>query len=171
MIRRDAGPQGENDLMKTLSKAIILAALLTSAVFAQGPFGVVTSNAPPDPATMVQNQVARLTSLLSLTTAQASQATTIFTSAATAITPLQTALYGYWTSMQTAVTSNATATIDSLSASIGTATGQITDIQNKADAAFYAILTSAQQTKLNSSGGFGQGGGPGGGQQGPGPHM
>ncbi|HYW44873.1 MAG TPA: Spy/CpxP family protein refolding chaperone [Bryobacteraceae bacterium] len=157
--------------MKTLSKAMIFAALSTSAVFAQGPFGVVTSNAPPDPAAMVQNQVARLTSLLSLTTAQVSQATTIFTNAAAAITPIQTALNSYWTAIETAVKSNATATIDSLSASIGTATGQITDIQNKADAAFYASLTAGQQAKLNSSGGFGPGGGPGGGQPGPGPHM
>jgi len=148
--------------MKQLSKASLLAALAAGAMFAQGPFGVVTSNTPPDPATMVQNQVTRLTSLLGLTTSQASQATTIFTNAATAITPLQTTLNGYWTSMQTAVKSNTTATIDSLAAQIGTATGQIVDIQNKADAAFYAILTAAQQTTLNSTGGFAPGpGGPG----------
>jgi len=60
------------------------------------------------------------------------------------------------------VKSNATSTIDSLAAQIGTATGQIVDIQNKADAAFYAILTAAQQTTLNSTGGFAPGpGGPG----------
>jgi hypothetical protein len=83
---------------------------------------------------------------------------------------LQTSLNADWTSMQAAVQSNSTGTIDSLSASIGSLTGQITDIQNKADAAFYAILTSAQQTTLNSSGGFGgPGGGPGpGGPGGPG---
>jgi len=154
--------------MKTLSKTTLLAALLAGGAFAQGPFGVMTSSTPPDPATMVQNQVTRLTSLLGLTTAQASQATTIFTNAANAITPLETALNGYWTSMQTAVKSNATATINSLSTSIGTATGQITAIQNLADAAFYAILTTDQQNTLNSSGGPGPGPGPGG--PGPGPH-
>ncbi len=149
--------------MKTILKSTALAALLSGAIMAQ-PFGDLTAHTPPDPATMVANKVARLTSLLTLTTAQASQATTIFTNAQTAITPLQTSLSGYRTSLQAAVKTNSTAIIDQLSASIGTATGQISAIQNKADAAFYASLTTAQQTILSSShGGFGAGhGGPGG---------
>lgn len=149
--------------MKKLIEATAVAVLLSGIVMAQRPFGVMTSATPPDPATVVANQVSRLTSLLTLTTAQAAQATTIFTSALTAITPLQTTLSGYRTSLQAAVKSNATATIDQLAASVGTTTGQITGIQNKADAAFYAILTADQQTILNSSVGFGGGrGGPGG---------
>jgi hypothetical protein len=68
------------------------------------------------------------------------------------------------------VKSNNTATIDPLTTTIGSLTGQILDIQNKADAAFYAILTADQQTALNQShflngpGSFGPGpgfGGPG----------
>jgi hypothetical protein len=89
------------------------------------------------------------------------QATTIFTDALAAVTPLETSVNADYTSMQTAVKSNATATIDSLSANIGTLTGQILDVQNKADAAFYAILTADQQTILNAGsgrGGFGPGG-------------
>jgi Spy/CpxP family protein refolding chaperone len=149
--------------MKKLIEVTAAAVLLTGLVMAQRPFGVMTSSTPPDPATVVANQVSRLTSRLTLTTAQAAQATTIFTNALTAITPLQTALSGYRTSLQAAVKSNATATIDQLAASIGTTTGQITSIQNKADAAFYVILTADQQTILNASGGFGGGrGGPGG---------
>jgi len=146
--------------MKTFSKLFVLGALLTGGIMAQTPFGVMTSATPPDPATLIADQVARLTSLLTLTTAQQTQATTIFTNAQTAISPLQTNIQGYWTSIQTAVKSNATTTIDSLATQIGTATGQIIDIQNKADAAFYAILTSAQQTTLNNAGGIG-GPGPG----------
>jgi hypothetical protein len=150
--------------MKTVLKAIAAGALSAALMMAQGPgpFGVMTSSTPPDPATMVANQVARLTKLLTLTTSQATEATTIFTAAVNSITPLQTTLSTDWQSMQTAVQSNSTATIDSLSASIGTLTGQITDIQNKADAAFYATLTSTQQTTLNAAGGR-FGGGPGGG--------
>jgi len=149
--------------MKKLIEVTAAAVLLTGLVMAQRPFGVMTSSTPPDPATVVANQVSRLTSRLTLTTAQAAQATTIFTNALTAITPLQTTLSGYRTSLQAAVKSNATATIDQLAASIGTTTGQITSIQNKADAAFYVILTADQQTILNASGGFGGGrGGPGG---------
>ena len=149
-----------------------LAALLAVALAAQPPFGVLTSSSPPDPATLVQHKVARLTSLLTLTESQQSQATTIFTTSQTAITPIRTTLSQAWTSMQAAVKTNAPATIDQLAASIGTATGQITAIQNKADAAFYAILTADQQAKLNArpGPGFGGPGGPmGGGMGGRGP--
>ena len=149
--------------MRTILRSTALAALLSGAIMAQ-PFGDLTAHTPPDPATMVANKVARLTSLLTLTPAQATQAATIFTNAQTAITPLQTNLSTYRTTLQAAVKSNSTAIIDTTSASIGTATGQITAIQNKADAAFYAILTTAQQTTLSSAhGGMGGGhGGPGG---------
>jgi len=159
--------------MNTILRGGILAALLSGAIMAQ-PFGDLTAHTPPDPATMVANKVARLTALLTLTTAQASQATTIFTNAQTAITPIQTNLTTYRTALQAAVKSNSTAIIDQQSTLIGTATGQITAIQNKADAAFYALLTTAQQTTLNSSrGGIGGGGGrgpggPGGFGRGPG---
>jgi len=123
---------------------------------------------------MVANQVARLTNLLTLTTAQQAQATTIFTNALTAITPLQTSEATARQALPAAVKSNATSTIDTLSATIGSLSGQIIDIQNKADAAFYAILTSDQQSTLsqtnflNGPGGFGPGPGPGFG--GPGGH-
>lgn len=139
--------------MTTIARTAVLAALFTGAILAQPPFG----GAPPDPASMIQHRVERLTALLGLTTAQASQATTIFTDAQTAITPLQTTLSGYRTSMTTAVQSNATATIDQLATSIGTTLGQITALQSKADAAFYAILTSDQQAKYKVLGGGGFG--------------
>ena len=150
-----------------MKKPIQLAAagfLLAATILAQSPGGVLTSNTAPDPATVVANQVARLTRLLTLTTAQQTQATTIFTTALTATTPLDTALSTDHTSLLAAVKSNSASTIESLSAHIGLVTGQITAIQNKADAAFYAILTAAQKTLLdNSSGSDGvAGGGPGG---------
>jgi hypothetical protein len=131
-------------------------------MLAQGQFPR-DAGSPPDPATMAQHRVARLTTLLGLSTTQAGQAATIFTNAATATTPLQTDLSGFRTSIQTAVKSNATATIDQLAASIGTTIGQITAIQEKAQAAFYAILDSTQQAKLDAIGG------PDGGFGGPGP--
>jgi Spy/CpxP family protein refolding chaperone len=148
--------------MNRLSKIAVLGPLLAAAVFAQRPFGALASGSPPDPATIVQHKVDRLTTLLGLTSAQATQATTIFTAAETAMTPIETSLASYHTSIETAVKSNDTAAIDQLSASIGSATGQITAIRNKADAAFYAILTADQQTKLNALPGGGRGpGGPG----------
>jgi Spy/CpxP family protein refolding chaperone len=148
---------------KTL-KLIAMAALFATAMLAQrnGPRG---SGGPPDPATMVQHQVDRLTTLLNLTTAQASQGTTIFTNSITATSALQTTLSTDRQSLQAAVKSNAASTIDQLSSTIGGLSGQILSIQSKADAAFYAILTSDQQAKLDQLGGFGRGGfgpGPGG---------
>lgn len=117
---------------------------------------------PPDPATAAQNQVNRLTTLLTLTTAQASQALTIFTNSITAASALQTTLRTDQQSLQAAVKTNATSTIDQLASGIGTLTGQVTAIQFKSDAAFYAILTADQQAKLDQLGGFGFGRGPGG---------
>jgi hypothetical protein len=158
--------QEEQKHMKTISKLMAAGALLTVTLAAQRPFGVMTSSTPPDPATIVANQVTRLTKLLTLSASQVTQATTIFTNALTAITPLQTSLHTDWQSLQTAVKSDDTATIDLVSATIGGLTGQITAIQNKADAAFYAILSTTQQTTLSQSGGIG---GPGFGPGGHGP--
>lgn len=148
--------------MLNVTRPAAVGILFAASIFAQGPFGVLTSNTAPDPATVVANEVSHLTRLLTLTTAQQTQATTIFTAALKAITPLNTTLATDHTNLAAAVKTNSTSTIDSISANIGTLTGQITDIQNKADAAFYAILTADQKTKLDSSGGFGPAGGQGG---------
>lgn len=100
-----------------------------------------------------------------------------YSNALTAITPLQTSEVTARQALPAAVKCNATATIDQLSTTIGLFEGQIMSIQNKADAAFYAILTADQQTKLGQTNflngpGFGPGGpgfgGPGFG--GPDPH-
>lgn len=158
---------------------LLLTALLTgTAAFGQFRIGLANasgSQATPDPATLVANQVSRLTTLLDLTTSQASQATTILTNAQSTISTLQTTLSGYETSLQTAIQSNNTSTIDSLAGQIGAINGQIVDAQAKASAAIYAILTATQQAKVQT---FGLGilGGPGlgglggaGGFGGPGP--
>jgi Spy/CpxP family protein refolding chaperone len=147
-------------------KAFRIAVVLTTfaaTMFAQR-FGGRAAGTPPDPATMVANQVTRLTTLLSLTTAQAAQATTIFTNAATASTPLHTTLATDRDSLQTAIKGNATATIDQLATAIGSLEGQLLSIHSKANAAFYAILTADQQAKFDQLGGHGFGGpgGPGG---------
>jgi Spy/CpxP family protein refolding chaperone len=148
---------GEKILMRLLTKTLAIAALATAVILAQPP-------APPDPATMIQNRVDHLTAALGLTTAQAAQATTIFTNAQTAISPLQTSLDQARQNLQTAIKGNASGSIDALSATIGTISGQILAAQSKGDAAFYAILTADQQAKLDS-----MPPGPGRGPGGPGP--
>jgi len=135
--------------------------------------GALAAQTTPDPATMAANQVAHLTALLDLTTAQVTQATSIFTTAITSISTLETTLDTDQTNLQTAVKANNTATITQLATAIGTIQGQILAIRSTADAAFYAILTTTQQSKLTSLNGLGFGG-PGGhggfGGPGFGPH-
>src|SRR5579871_6663153 len=136
--------------MKAVSKIGLTIALGAIAALAQP--------GPPDPAAMAKSKVSRMTSLLGLSSAQVTQATTIYNNAATAITPLQTTMTGYRSTLQAAVKSGAAETIEQTAASIGTTMGEITAIQSKADAAFYAILNA-------TPGGFG---GPGMGGPGPG---
>jgi Spy/CpxP family protein refolding chaperone len=186
---KDRAGERRNDLMRRLMMllcfeprttaprvaacALFMAAALSGTAFGQFRIGAANTSgsapAAPDPATMIANEVTRLTTLLDLTTSQASQATTIFTNAQSTISALQTALNGYQTSMTTAIEGNNTTTIDTLAGEIGTAQGQIVDAQAKAAAAFYAILNATQQAKVQTLGlGILGGGGPEG-FGGPGP--
>jgi hypothetical protein len=108
-----------------------------------------------------------------LTSAQAAQVTTIYTNSATAVAPLQEHMRALQTALRAAVKNGAADTIEQTAAQMGTRMGQITAIQNKADAAFYAGLSASQQTAANAihgalGGGHGLGG-PGGGGPPPGP--
>ena len=129
-------------------KSIAIALFTATIMLAQSPFGALTSSNAPDPATQVADQIARLTKLLTLTTTQVTQATTIYTNALTAVTPLESTLNADYTALETAVKANATSTVDSLSASIGTLTGQVIDIRNKADAA--AVGTQSDRSNARS---------------------
>jgi Spy/CpxP family protein refolding chaperone len=127
-----------------------------------------TSTNPPTPAQMVSNLVARLTALLTLTTAQQTQATTIFTNEQAAVSALATSMQTAQTALQTAIKSNDQSGIVTEATQIGALTTQQVEDSAKASAAFYAILTPDQQTKYNElhavgiGGPGGLGGGPGG---------
>jgi Spy/CpxP family protein refolding chaperone len=71
--------------------------------------------------------------------------------------------------LQTAIQSDDTATIGTEAAQIGTLTGEEVLAQATASGAFYAILTTEQQSKYETLGPLGGPGGPGG-FGGPGPH-
>jgi len=143
-------------MKKSIMAGLAVVTVSAFPLLAQRPFGVLTS--PPDPATIVQNRVARLTKLLGLSSSQAAQATTLFTNAQTGLAPFQTSLTQARQALPAAVKNNDGATIDQLAQNIGSATTQITSIQNKADAAFYAILNPSQQSTLSQSEGRGMGG-------------
>lgn len=116
---------------------------------------------PPDPQQMLQDRIERLAGALSLTDAQKTQATTIFTDAATASRPLMSQLRETRRSLQGAVKSNNVAQIDQLANTVGSLTAQITAIESKAEAQFISILTEEQKNKLPEGvfGGFGGFGG------------
>ena len=124
---------------QTMISKLSLTLLAATLAFAQ------TTHTPPDPATMAQMRVNRLATELSLTDAQKTTALSIFTTAYTAAQTVQTNLQTNRQSLATAVKNNDAATIDQLAAASGTLSGQLTAINSKADAAFYAILTAAPE--------------------------
>jgi len=142
-------------------KAVACVMLATAVLFAQ------QTGSPPTPAQMITSRVARLTALLNLTTAQQSQATTIFTTEQTAVSGLLSSLQTARATLQTAIQNNDATAITTQATLIGNLTTQQVEASANAEAAFYAILTADQQTKYKQllSTGFGRMGGFGG----PGP--
>lgn len=147
-------------MKKALTISLLNLALASSIVFAQG------RGTPPTAADLVQRRVTMLTERLSLTSAQAQQATTIFTASTTAAGALRESLKTAHDSLQEAIKVNDTASIDRIALAIGNLSAQQTATDAKADAAFYQILTPDQRTKLSESRGLG--GRPGGFGPGPG---
>jgi Spy/CpxP family protein refolding chaperone len=140
---------------------LTVAALTASVVFAQGQQG--NRGNPPDPATMVQRRVQMLTRWLDLTADQQTQATAIFTNSANAGQDARTKMQDARTQLAAAIKANNIGTIDQISTTIGGLEGQLTGIQAKADASFYAILTVDQKAKYDQMGARGMGMGPMGG--------
>lgn len=133
--------------------------LLTVAV----PFGFAQrSHTPPTPAQQVANKVARLTAILTLTTAQQAQATTIFTTEQSTLSSVSASMKTARTALKTAVQTNDTAGITLQASTIGNLTTQEVQAQSTASADFYAILTATQQAQYNKLGAFGGFGGGGG---------
>ena len=140
--------------MLSMLVAICLCAQTTSTT---------TPPTPPAPAQVAANIVARLTTLLDLTSDQQASATTLFTNQVTVDQALQTQMQAARTALQTAITSNSG--ISTAAAAIGSLTTQQVANDATTDAAFYASLTSTQQAKYTSLQPLGQGpggGGPGG---------
>ncbi|MGC4048465.1 MAG: Spy/CpxP family protein refolding chaperone [Paludibaculum sp.] len=108
-----------------------------------------------------------LTKQLGLSDAQKASATTIFTDAETATTKARANVSTIHDTLAAAVKKNDTVAIDQAATQLGVISGQVTSIQSKAEAAFYAILSPDQQSKFDSMphgpggmGGMGMGRGP-----------
>lgn len=149
-------------MIKKLATMCMAAGLSAALVFAQGRGAGPMGGTPPDPQAMIEMRVSRLATLLNLTDAQKTKATAIFTDAYTASQSIQSNWQSNRQSISDAVKKNDTAAIDRLSVTAGTLSGQLTAINSKAEAAFYAILTTDQQVKYDSlpHGGPGGPGGP-----------
>lgn len=128
-------------MKKTLAIFVFASVLGVSALTAQ-------TSSSHSPANFVQHRVNYLTTLLGLTTAQQQQATTIFTNAATAEESIRTSMKTAHQGLNTAVQGNDAATIEQAATTIGNLTAQSIANHAKAEAAFYQILTPAQQTKM-----------------------
>jgi len=139
-----------------------LMALATSAAIAQSG---TTTTTPPTPAQQAAKLVTRLTALLDLTSAEQASATTIFTTEFTSLQTIKTSLQSARTTLETDVKSDNAAGISTDSETIGGLTQQAVEAKATADAAFYALLTSAQQTKLDSLKHLGMGFGGRGGRE------
>ncbi|MFZ0593235.1 MAG: Spy/CpxP family protein refolding chaperone [Bryobacteraceae bacterium] len=150
-------------MKKWISSFAALGLLSAVGLFAQEP---APTHTRPTAEQMIANHVSRLTTLLTLTSAQQTQATTIFTNEQTAMSSIQTSMKAAHSALKTAIENNDTAGITAQATQIGTLTTQEIEGRAQAQAAFYALLTSDQQTKykqLEASGPMGRGfGGPGG---------
>jgi len=108
-----------------------------------------------------------MTTLLSLTSAQQQQVTTIYTNAVTTEQSIRKSERATRESLRTAVKNNDATAIDQMASSVAKSIAQLTSIRAKADAAFYQLLTADQQTKFteleNEHMGFFGGPGPPGG--------
>ena len=143
-------------MKKPFITALIMFAFAAPFVFGQ------KSHTPPTPAQMVEGRVARLTALLTLTTAQQASATTIFTTEQTALATVSAGMKTARTTLQSDVEANNTSGISAQASQIGSLTTQEVEATATANAAFYAILTPDQQTKYKTFGGAGGGNGRGG---------
>lgn len=127
------------------SLALVAALALVPIAQAQTP----PAHTPPSPAVIAQHMVQRYTTLLTLTSAQVEQATTIFTAEATAHQNARTSERTAHQALEAAVKANDSATIQSTSASLGQMSGEMMAAHALARAQFYAILTADQKTKYD----------------------
>src|SRR5579884_768721 len=133
--------------MKTRLAGICSLALTCGLMLAQAQSSPPT---PPSPAQMAAHEVSFLTQLLSLTTDQQKQVTTILTAATSSESSLHSGLQAAHAALETAVQANDSAGIATAATKIGELTAQQVQAKATADAAIYTLLTPDQQTKFKA---------------------
>ena len=147
-------------MKKSILTAAAITVLTTAGMMAQGHgdrsmgLGQGSPNSgtaqTTDPATLAARRVTFLTQLLTLTTGQQTQATSIFTAEITANQALATQETTARTALVAAIKANNTSAITTQATALGNLQAQEIANTAKADAAFYALLTADQKTKLDS---------------------
>ena len=127
--------------------ALIAAVAVTLTVCTQT-LSAQTERTPPTPAQIAQHEVSRYTTLLSLTSEQEAQATTLFTEEATTAEPLRVSERTNHKTLEAAIKSADMGLIQSTATTLGTLQGEMTAVRALTEAKFYATLTADQKTKF-----------------------
>ena len=150
-LARAVPDRREVTYMKKTAIALALICMFASpALFAQA-----TESTPDAPsastrgAKMVQHRVNYLTTVLSLTTAQQAQVTTILTNAVASHSNASASMKTAHTNLQNAIHSNDAAAMEQAANSLGAMSAQKTLARAKTEAAIYQTLTPEQQTKMS----------------------
>ena len=109
-------------MKRTILQTAVLSAFGAALMCGQTTGTTTTPPTPPTPAQIAANIVARLTTLLDLTSSQQTSATAIFITDATTDQSLQTQMQAAQTALQTAITSDSTTGIAAAAATIGSLT-------------------------------------------------
>ncbi len=128
--------------MNTKTRRNILAA---AALLAALPLAAFQGGPP------AERRLEFLSGYLSLSDTQQAQARAIFAAANTASETLRGTFESARTPLTAAIKANASdAEIDRLAAALGTIEGQLAAVRAKAEAKFYALLTTEQKTKYDA---------------------
>ena len=150
-----------------IKQVLAVSALTAIAIFAQST--TPTERTRPNPEQMVDQRVARMTTLLGLSPSQQTQIRTVLLEQFNASSALRTAAKTAQTNLKSAIESRAgDAQIDAAASQVGLVQGQMAAIHAKTQVRLLNVLTAEQQAKLQAlpegrGGGRGSGGMPGGG--------
>lgn len=130
---------------KWIVNSLALVMLCGAPVFAQDGDGP-----PPrfSPEQMIARRVSRLTTVLTLSSAQQTQAAAIFSDEEASSKTIRNSMRAAHRALQTAIQNNDAAGITTQATQIGALTTQEIESRSKAEAAFYALLSADQQAKF-----------------------
>jgi Spy/CpxP family protein refolding chaperone len=105
---------------------------------------------PPTPAQMAQHELSHYSTLLTLSSEQQEQATSLFTEEASSSQTLRASERAAHKALETAIENNDTAAIQQTSATLGQLNGELTALHATTRAKFYALLSADQKTKYTA---------------------